>query len=100
MLVNGEEINQMRAAKLAEFRRTHLGFIFQDFNLLDTLSIKENIILPLVMAKKSVNEIDAKVLEIAKFLNIEEILNKKVYEVSGDNNNVQQQREQSFMNRR
>ena len=73
MLVNGEEINQMRAAKLAEFRRTHLGFIFQDFNLLDTLSIKENIILPLVMAKKSVNEIDAKVLEIAKFLNIEEI---------------------------
>ena len=83
MLVNGEEINQMRAAKLAEFRRTHLGFIFQDFNLLDTLSIKENIILPLVMAKKSVNEIDAKVLEIAKFLNIEEILNKKVYEVSG-----------------
>ena len=63
--------------KLAEFRRTHLGFIFQDFNLLDTLSIKENIILPLVMAKKSVNEIDAKVLEIAKFLNIEEILNKK-----------------------
>ena len=88
VLVNGEEINQMRAAKLAEFRRTHLGFIFQDFNLLDTLSIKENIILPLVMAKKSVNEIDAKVLEIAKFLNIEEILNKKVYEVSGDNNNV------------
>ena len=77
VLVNGEEINQMRAAKLAEFRRTHLGFIFQDFNLLDTLSIKENIILPLVMAKKSVNEIDAKVLEIAKFLNIEEILNKK-----------------------
>ncbi|RAT03876.1 bacitracin ABC transporter ATP-binding protein, partial [Bacillus cereus] len=69
--------------KLAEFRRTHLGFIFQDFNLLDTLSIKENIILPLVMAKKSVNEIDAKVLEIAKFLNIEGILNKKVYEVSG-----------------
>ena len=42
MLVNGEEINQMRAAKLAEFRRTHLGFIFQDFNLLDTLSIKKN----------------------------------------------------------
>ncbi|HFJ9379720.1 TPA: ABC transporter ATP-binding protein [Bacillus paranthracis] len=83
VLVNGEEINQMRAAKLAEFRRTHLGFIFQDFNLLDTLSIKENIILPLVMAKKSVNEIDAKVLEIAKFLNIEGILNKKVYEVSG-----------------
>ena len=92
VLVNGEEINQMRAAKLAEFRRTHLGFIFQDFNLLDTLSIKENIILPLVMAKKSVNEIDAKVLEIAKFLNIEEILNKKVYEVSGDNNNVRQRR--------
>ena len=100
MLVNGEEINQMRAAKLAEFRRTHLGFIFQDFNLLDTLSIKENIILPLVMAKKSVNEIDAKVLEIAKFLNIEGILNKKVYEVSGTNNNVQQLRERSFMNRR
>ena len=88
VLVNGEEINQMRAAKLAEFRRTHLGFIFQDFNLLDTLSIKENIILPLVMAKKSVNEIDAKVLEIAKFLNIEEILNKKYTKYQADNSNA------------
>lgn len=100
MLVNGEEINQMRAAKLAEFRRTHLGFIFQDFNLLDTLSIKENIILPLVMAKKSVNEIDAKVLEIAKFLNIEGILNKRYMKYQVANNNVQQLRERSFMNRR
>lgn len=100
VLVNGEEINQMRAAKLAEFRRTHLGFIFQDFNLLDTLSIKENIILPLVMAKKSVNEIDAKVLEIAKFLNIEGILNKRYMKYQVANNNVQQLRERSFMNRR
>ena len=90
----------MRAAKLAEFRRTHLGFIFQDFNLLDTLSIKENIILPLVMAKKSVNEIDAKVLEIAKFLNIEGILNKRYMKYQVANNNVQQLRERSFMNRR
>ena len=81
--MNNEEINQMRAAKLAAFRRTHLGFIFQDFNLLDTLSINENIILPLVMAKRSVKEIDEKVLEIAEFLNIEGVLNTKVYEVSG-----------------
>jgi ABC-type lipoprotein export system ATPase subunit len=81
--MNNEEINQMKAAKLAAFRRTHLGFIFQDFNLLDTLSIKENIILPLVMAKRPVKEIEQKVLEVARFLNIEAILDKKVYEVSG-----------------
>ena len=67
MLVNGEEINQMRAAKISGVSLYTFRLIFQDFNLLDTLSIKENIILLLVMAKKSVNEIDAKVLEIAKF---------------------------------
>ncbi|MDF4766350.1 ABC transporter ATP-binding protein, partial [Vibrio parahaemolyticus] len=81
--IAGTNITSMKGNALSDFRSQKLGFIFQDFNLLDTLSIKENIILPLVMAKKSVNEIDAKVLEIAKFLNIEEILNKKVYEVSG-----------------
>ncbi|MDG2653967.1 ATP-binding cassette domain-containing protein, partial [Vibrio parahaemolyticus] len=61
--IAGTNITSMKGNALSDFRSQKLGFIFQDFNLLDTLSIKENIILPLVMAKKSVNEIDAKVLE-------------------------------------
>lgn len=81
--INGKEINNEKGAGLARFRREHLGFIFQDFNLLDTLTIKENIILPLVMGKYSIQEIEKRVKEIASFLHITEILEKKVYETSG-----------------
>lgn len=81
-------INQTNPATLKEtemavFRRRELGFIFQDFNLLDTLSVKENIILPLVLDKTPVQEIEQKVSEIASLLNIGEILNKRPYEISG-----------------
>lgn len=81
-------INEVNPAKLGEkkaalFRRKELGFIFQDFNLLDSLSIEENIILPLVLDKVNIKEIEKKVRDIAKILNIEEILPKRPYEVSG-----------------
>lgn len=81
--MNGAEVSKLKSSKLAHFRRKNLGFIFQDFNLLDTLSIKENIILPLVMDNYPVKEIEKRVTDIAGFLDIAHILDKKVYEVSG-----------------
>jgi putative ABC transport system ATP-binding protein len=81
-------INETNPAKLSEkkaalFRRKELGFIFQDFNLLDSLSIEENIILPLVLDKVGVKEIEKKLQDIAEVLNIKEILLKRPYEISG-----------------
>lgn len=69
--------------ELALFRRKQLGFVFQDFNLLDTLSIRENIILPLAMEALPLKEIQAKVKETAAVLGIQGILEKRTYEVSG-----------------
>lgn len=69
--------------KLALFRRRELGFVFQDFNLLDTLSIKENIALPLVLEGKSPSAIEAAIAPIASLLGIEAILEKRPYGVSG-----------------
>lgn len=83
VLINGTNPNKLKEKETALFRRRELGFIFQDFNLLDTLSIKENIILPLVLDKLKINEIDQRVTEIASILNIVDILEKRPYEVSG-----------------
>ena len=73
---------------LALFRRNHLGFIFQDYNLLDTLTIKENIALPLALSKVKVSEIDRLVLEISKKFGMDRILSQYPYQVSGDRNNA------------
>jgi ABC-type lipoprotein export system ATPase subunit len=81
--INGVEPVGLSDKKLALFRRRELGFVFQDFNLLDTLSIQENIILPLVLENLPVKEIESRVMESAMLLNITEILNKRTYEVSG-----------------
>lgn len=81
--INGQNITNLKEKDLSKFRRENLGFIFQDFNLLDTLTIKENIALALTINKVNINEIDKKVLDIAKILNIDSILNKFPYEVSG-----------------
>ena len=68
---------------MADFRKENLGFIFQDFNLLDTLSIAENISLSLIINKEDVNKVDDKVNDIAVKLGIYEVLKKFPYEVSG-----------------
>lgn len=81
--INGTNTRKLKKKKLALFRRRELGFVFQDFNLLDTLSIKENIILPLVLENTKVKEIERRVHEVAKLLGIEDILDKRTYEVSG-----------------
>ena len=83
IIVNGEDITALKGNKLNKFRREELGFIFQDFNLLDTLTAYENIALALTIQRVRPKEIDMRVKEIAKKLGITEILNKYPYQVSG-----------------
>ncbi len=78
-----KDITEIREENIAKFRRENLGFIFQDFNLLDTLTIEENIALILTINKVAQKEIDRKILEITSKLGIKEILNKYPYQVSG-----------------
>lgn len=81
--LDGKDITQINSKNIAKFRRENLGFIFQDFNLLDTLTIHENIALALTINKCDETKIDDKVLKISKQLGIENILDKYPYEVSG-----------------
>ena len=83
IFVDGKDITELREKDLSWFRRENLGFIFQDFNLLDTLTIAENISLALIINKEDVNKVDKKVVDIAEKLGIKDILNKYPYEVSG-----------------
>ncbi|MGF7059552.1 ABC transporter ATP-binding protein [Brassicibacter mesophilus] len=83
VLISGQNPHRLSQDKLALFRRNSLGFIFQDFNLLDTLSVKENIILPLVLDGVKNVDIEKKVNEMSSILNIQDILDKRTYEISG-----------------
>ncbi len=83
IFVNEEDITKLKGNKLNKFRREELGFIFQDFNLLDTLTANENISLALTINKVSPKEIEKRVMEVAKELDIEDILNKYPYQMSG-----------------
>ena len=81
--LDGKDLTEINRKNIAKFRRENLGFIFQDFNLLDTLTIHENIALALTINKTNKSEIDGKVLAVAKELGIEHLLDKYPYEVSG-----------------
>ena len=81
--LDGKDILEIKEKDIARFRRESLGFIFQDFNLLDTLTIEENIALALTINKVSANKIDSQIQQIAAKLNITDILNKYPYQVSG-----------------
>ena len=83
VFLNGENTVSINENELARFRREHLGFVFQDFNLLDTFSIEDNIYLPLVLAGKEYKGMNDKLKPIAVKLGITDILNKYPYEVSG-----------------
>jgi len=83
IFINGQNPYRLKEDELAIFRRNNLGFIFQEFNLLDTLSVKENIILPLVLNELDKGEIDKRVNDMAGILGIRDILNKRTYEISG-----------------
>ena len=81
--LDGRDLSRVPQKELAAFRRDHLGFVFQDFNLLDTFSLKDNILLPLVLARRSVRELDQLLDTTARRLGIQELLEKYPYEVSG-----------------
>lgn len=83
VLLDGHDMSQIKEAQRASFRRDNLGFVFQEFNLLDTFSLRDNIFLPLVLAGKQYHEMEERLVPIAKKLGITGILNKYPYEVSG-----------------
>ena len=83
VLLDGKDIVAIREKDIAAFRRDHLGFVFQDFNLLDTFSVKDNILLPLVLAGRSYPDMEQRLKPLAKHLGIEELLGKYPYEISG-----------------
>jgi putative ABC transport system ATP-binding protein len=81
--INGQDVTRMKQAKLSQFRREELGFIFQDSNLLDTLTARENIALPLTIARTSSAEISTRVQDVAARLSISQVLDKYPYQMSG-----------------
>ena len=83
VLLDGQELSKIKEAAVAAFRRDNLGFVFQEFNLLDTLSVEDNIYLPLVLAGKNYKEMEQKLKPIAEQLGITGLLKKYPYEISG-----------------
>ena len=83
ILLDGRDFSRIKESERATFRRDNLGFVFQEFNLLDTFSLQDNIFLPLVLAGKTYEEMQSRLAPIAKQLGIADLLNKYPYEVSG-----------------
>lgn len=83
VLLQGKNITSIPDGQMSAFRRDNLGFVFQDFNLLDTFSLRDNIYLPLVLARRELGEMERRLIPLAQKLEIGEILDKYPYEVSG-----------------
>ncbi len=83
IVLEGKKISTIKEQQLAEFRRDHLGFVFQDFNLLDTLSVRDNIFLPLVLGRYKYHEMAKRLEVLAPKLNISDLLDKQPFELSG-----------------
>lgn len=83
VILNGKNFEEVKQREICAFRRDHLGFVFQDFNLLDTMSLKDNIFLPLVLAGVGHEEMQERLLPLAQKLSILDLLEKYPYEVSG-----------------
>lgn len=83
VLLQGKNVVAIKESEIVAFRRDNLGFVFQDFNLLDTFSLKDNIFLPLVLSRKSYEEMHKRLTPISEKLGIKDILEKFPYEVSG-----------------
>ena len=83
VMLQGRDVTKIKEKEISAFRRDNLGFVFQDFNLLDTFSVKDNIFLPLVLLGMGVGEMEKRLTPIAKKLGISEILEKYPYEISG-----------------
>ena len=83
VLLAGRSLSSIKEKEMSAFRRKNLGFVFQDFNLLDTFSLRDNILLPLVLSRVSVPEMEHRLQPIAQKLGIDRLLDKFPYEVSG-----------------
>ena len=83
VILDGRDLSQIKESQIAAFRRDNLGFVFQEFNLLDTFTLEDNIYLPMVLAGKSHREMSERLAPIARQLGISELLKKYPYEVSG-----------------
>lgn len=83
VILMGKDLQEIKDSEMARFRRENLGFVFQDFNLLDNFTVKENILLPLVLSDEKISVMEEKLLKIAKKLNVSDLLNKYPYEISG-----------------
>lgn len=83
VILNGRSLQGIKEREISAFRRNNLGFVFQDFNLLDTFNLQDNIFLPLVLSGKSFEEMNQQLVPIAKKLGITDLLLKYPYEVSG-----------------
>ncbi len=83
VVLDGKDLSQVKDSAMAAFRRDNLGFVFQEFNLLDTFSLEDNIYLPLVLANKPYAQMEERIEPIARLLGITDILKKYPYEVSG-----------------
>ena len=83
VLLNNLDLSKLKDKELADFRRDNLGFVFQDFNLLDNFSIKDNILLPLVLANKKYKVMEERLEKVTKPLGIDKLINKYPYEISG-----------------
>ena len=83
VLLEGKDLSRTRERDLAAFRREHLGFVFQDFNLLDALTVRDNIFLPLVLANVSHEEMERRLEPLVRTLGIEQLLDQYPYELSG-----------------
>ncbi|MCM3617509.1 ABC transporter ATP-binding protein [Sutcliffiella horikoshii] len=81
--INGREISEMNGDELALFRRSQLGFVFQEFNLLDSLTVKENMIVPMVLEKKPIKEMEEKARELSELFGIDAIMDKYPFNISG-----------------
>ena len=81
--LDGVNFKSIKEKEMSAFRRDNLGFVFQDFNLLDTFSIKDNILLPLVLSQRPVKEMEQRIVPVAEMLGITSLLEKYPYEVSG-----------------
>lgn len=83
VLLRGRNVTEIKHKEICAFRREHLGFVFQEFNLLDTLSLKDNIFLPMVLSGEDYTKMEQRLLPLAKRLLIDDVLEKYPYEVSG-----------------
>lgn len=81
--LKGHDMAGIPDNQMAAYRRENLGFVFQDFNLLDTFSLKDNILLPMVLSRKTVSEMEERLEPLAKILDLDSLLEKYPYEVSG-----------------